>query len=62
MDGYQATRQIRHFNKKVVIVAQTAFGMTGDREKAIEAGCNDYISKPINLALLMKMIQKHCYE
>ena len=62
MDGYQATRQIRHFNGKVVIIAQTAFGMTGDREKALEAGCNDYIPKPINLALVRKMIHKYCYE
>jgi PAS domain S-box-containing protein len=62
MDGYQATRQIRQFNEKVVIIAQTAFGLTGDREKATGAGCNDYIPKPINLALLKKMIQKHCYE
>ena len=62
MDGYQATRQIRRFNGKVVIIAQTAFGMTGDREKALEAGCNDYIPKPINLALVRKMIHKYCYE
>jgi len=48
MNGYEATRQIRQFNKYVVIIAQTAFGLSGDREKAIEAGCNDYISKPIN--------------
>jgi CheY-like chemotaxis protein len=59
MDGYEATKRIRLFNKKVVIIAQTAFGLTGDREKAIEAGCNDYISKPISLSLLKDLIQKH---
>jgi signal transduction histidine kinase/CheY-like chemotaxis protein len=58
MDGYEATRQIRQFNKDVVIIAQTAFGLTGDREKAIEAGCNDYIAKPINSNLLKEMIQR----
>jgi CheY-like chemotaxis protein len=47
MGGYEATRQIRKFNKEVVIIAQTAYGIYGDREKAIEAGCNDYIAKPI---------------
>jgi CheY-like chemotaxis protein len=58
MNGHEATRQIRQFNKEVVIIAQTAFGFTGDREKAIEAGCNDYIAKPINSNLLKEMIQR----
>ena len=44
MGGYKATRQIREFNKEVVIIAQTAYGISGDGEKAIEAGCNDYIT------------------
>ena len=62
MDGYEATRQIRKFNKKVVIIAQTAFGLTGDREKSLEAGCNDYISKPINKDKLKTVIQRHFRE
>jgi CheY-like chemotaxis protein len=56
MDGYEATRQIRQFNKDVIIIAQTAYGFSGDREKAIVAGCNDYISKPINKTLLYELI------
>ena len=59
MDGYEAARQIRLFNKDVVIIAQTAFALTGDREKAIEAGCNDYISKPIKKDELMGLVQKY---
>ncbi|MDZ4205507.1 MAG: PAS domain S-box protein [Bacteroidales bacterium] len=59
MNGYEATRQIRQFNKKVVIIAQTAFGLRGDREKAIEAGCNDYIAKPIIKDELVTLIQKY---
>jgi light-regulated signal transduction histidine kinase (bacteriophytochrome) len=59
MNGYEATHQIRQFNKNVVIIAQTAYGLAGDREKAIEAGCNDYISKPFNKAILTALIQKH---
>jgi len=59
MNGYEATRQIREFNKDVVIIAQTAYGLSGDREKAIDAGCNDYISKPIAINLLKGLIQKH---
>jgi hypothetical protein len=58
MNGYEATRQIRQFNEKVIIIAQTAYGLTGDREKAIEAGCNEYISKPIDMKLLKGLIKK----
>lgn len=59
MDGHEATRQIRQFNTDVIIIAQTAYGFSSDREKAIEAGCNDYISKPINNILLHELIRKH---
>ncbi|MFZ4708020.1 MAG: ATP-binding protein [Bacteroidales bacterium] len=59
LNGYEATRQIRQFNKDVVIIAQTSFGLSGDREKAIEAGCNDYIAKPINKDELLALIHKY---
>ena len=59
LDGYEATRQIRKFNKEVIIIAQTAYGLSGDREKSIEAGCNDYIAKPINKGTLLEKIQKY---
>ncbi len=59
LSGYDATQQIRQFNKEVIIIALTAFALAGDREKAIEAGCNDYISKPVKMAELVKMIQKY---
>ena len=59
MNGYEATRQIRQFNKEVIIIAQTAFGLTGDREKSIEAGCNEYITKPIITDKLLALIQKY---
>lgn len=57
MDGYEATRQIRSFNKDIIIIGQSAFGMADDREKAIRAGCNDYISKPVNMNTLRKLIR-----
>ncbi len=60
MDGYEATCQIRQFNPNVVIIAQTAYAFSDKREKAIEAGCNDYITKPINYTLLKSLIKKHC--
>ncbi len=59
MNGYEATQQIRQFNKEVVIIAQTAFGLAGDRQKSIESGCNDYITKPINKVELQAMIHRY---
>ena len=59
MDGYKATREIRKFNKDLVIIAQTAYALHGDKEKAIEAGCNGYITKPIIKAQLLELISKH---
>lgn len=58
-DGYEATRQIRQFNTKVIIIAQTAYALMGDRENAIESGCNDYISKPINRDQFMDLMRKY---
>jgi len=59
MDGHEATRQIRKFNKDVIIIAQTAYALEGDKEKAIAAGCNDYLSKPINVGTLSKLIANY---
>jgi len=59
LDGYEATRQIRQFNKVVIIFAQTAFALSGDKEEAIEAGCNDYISKPFGQYLLYTLMKKY---
>ncbi len=56
IDGYEATRRIREFNKDVFILAQTAFAQSGDREKCIEAGCNSYITKPIDQEDLFEII------
>ena len=59
LNGYEATRQIRQFNQDVIIIAQTAFGLAGDKEKSIKAGCNDYISKPFNKSKLLTVIGKY---
>jgi hypothetical protein len=59
-NGYLASELIRNFNKEVIIIAQTAFGLAGDREKALAAGCNDYIAKPIKESELDRLIVQHC--
>ncbi|MDZ7739528.1 MAG: response regulator [Bacteroidales bacterium] len=59
LDGYDATREIRKFNKDLPIIAQTAYAFYGDSENALEAGCNDYISKPVKQADLLKMVSKY---
>jgi hypothetical protein len=58
LNGYEATREIRKFNKEVIILAQTALVMENDKEKALKAGCNDYISKPINKNEILEKIEK----
>jgi CheY-like chemotaxis protein len=47
MDGYKSTRKIREFRENIIIIAQTAYGLLGDKEKIIDSGFNDYIVKPI---------------
>jgi len=59
MDGFEATRQIRCFNKEVVIIAQTAYTLTGDKEHVLEVGCNGYISKPIKRDQLLALIKSY---
>ncbi len=59
MNGHDATRKIREFNKNVFILAQTAYAQIGDREKCIHAGCNDFITKPINKEKLLSIIENY---
>jgi CheY-like chemotaxis protein len=59
MDGYTATREIKKINPDVPIIAQTAHVMSGEREKCMEAGCNDYLAKPIRLQILIDTLSKY---
>lgn len=60
MNGFEATQEIRKFNKEVIIIAQTALGFAEDRKKALAVGCNDYLSKPIKQDKLCSVIEKYC--
>jgi CheY-like chemotaxis protein len=59
LDGCEVTREIRKINTAVPIIAQTAYAIDEEREKSIEAGCNDYITKPINKIELLNLINSH---
>jgi two-component system, cell cycle response regulator DivK len=59
MDGYTATREIKKINPDIPIIAQTAHVMSGEREKCMEAGCNDYLAKPIRLQTLIDTLSKY---
>jgi CheY-like chemotaxis protein/nitrogen-specific signal transduction histidine kinase len=59
MTGFEATIEIKKLFPRIPIIAQTAYAMPGDNQKAIEAGCNDYISKPIKKQVLLEKIAKY---
>lgn len=62
IDGFETTKRIREINSAVIIIAQTAYALSGDKEKAISSGCNDYITKPVKKELLLFKIEKNIKE
>jgi PAS domain S-box-containing protein len=62
MTGFDATKLIRGFNKEVIIIAQTAYGLSDDILLALNAGCNNHISKPINKHDLLMLLNKYFKE
>ena len=57
VDGWEATRQIKAANKAIPIIALTAHAMASDEQKAKEAGCDDFDTKPVELARLLEKIE-----
>ena len=58
MNGYEATEILKKKFPYIPIVAQTAFAMSDDREKALDAGCDDYLAKPIKSKDLLSMVER----
>jgi CheY-like chemotaxis protein len=59
MDGYQATRKIRESLPSIPIIGLSAHAMEGHKQKAEEAGCDDYLTKPVNDVLLYQMLSRY---
>ncbi len=59
LNGFEATVELKKINPSLIIVAQTAYAMKEDRKKALDIGCDDYISKPLKHILLVDMIKKY---
>jgi len=59
MNGYEATRILKKKYPNLPVVAQTAFAMSDDREKAMDSGCDDYLAKPIKSKDLLAVVGKY---
>ncbi len=59
LDGYEATRRIRAMTLTLPIIGLSSYAMAGDAQKAIAAGCSDYMTKPIDEDVLLKKIKEY---
>jgi two-component system, cell cycle response regulator DivK len=59
MDGFEATRQIKEHRPELPVIAQTAYTLGDDKIRCLDAGCDDYLSKPIRKSLLYSIIDNY---
>jgi CheY-like chemotaxis protein len=59
LDGYTCTKMLREAGKNLIIIAQTAYGLTGDKERMQASGFNDYLIKPISKAILFEKLSTY---
>ncbi len=59
MDGYEATQQIKKLNNRIPVIAQTSFALKGEKERCLQAGCDDFITKPLNIEALLRKIHNY---
>lgn len=62
MNGYEAISEIRKNNTELTVIAQTAYAMPEEKKKILEAGCTDYLSKPVHQQELYRLLSKHLYH
>ena len=58
-NGYEATKEIKKYKKEIPIIVQTAYVLSNERDKSFEAGCDEFIAKPVNLNLLLSTIETY---
>jgi CheY-like chemotaxis protein len=59
MDGFESTKRIKSFCPHLIVIAVTAYALSGDEKRALEAGCDDYIAKPFEREMLLKKLRKY---
>ena len=59
MDGYEATRLIKKLKPGIPVIVQSAFILSGEETKSYEAGCDEFLAKPVRLKLLMEAIGRY---
>jgi two-component system, sensor histidine kinase and response regulator len=59
MDGYTTTMKLKEIRSNLIIIAQTAYALAGDKDKSLKAGCDDYVAKPISKKLLLALLDKY---
>lgn len=58
LNGYDATQEIKKVRPNIPIIAQTAYSLDGDRTKSLEAGCDEYLTKPIDIPTLYSLLDR----
>ena len=59
ISGYETTKRMKNVRTEVPVIAQTAYSLSGERRKSIEAGCDDYLSKPVSPDELIETVARY---